>query len=178
VRALSPHIEAIPLSEFVESTAQAHRLSFAEKGVALDTKIEGDAVLTVDRQRMQQAIGNVLSNALRYTEAGGAVIITATNGGVSAAGTASVEIADSGTGVSAGELGSTFERFCRTDESRTRASGGSGLGLAVTRGIVVSHGGTIHAKLRQPHGLRVIIDLPQASAQTYEIQRILDRILT
>ncbi|MFP4376249.1 MAG: sensor histidine kinase [Spirochaetales bacterium] len=168
-RALSLSFEDTSISELVETSANAYRVAFAEKGVSLATRLELETTVHVDRQRMQQAIGNILSNALRYTGSGGNVTITtkwvtATGSTVRCASHASIELSDTGVGVSERELESIFERFYRTDESRARSSGGSGLGLAVAKGIVISHGGTIRATRRQPQGLCVIIDLPTTGA--------------
>ena len=94
----------------------------------------------LDRMRISQALGNVLNNAIRNTEAGGQVTITAQPAGD---GTLSVSVVDDGVGIDPADLPHIFERFYRTDQSRSRGIGGTGLGLAITRAIVEAHGGTI-----------------------------------
>ena len=96
----------------------------------------------LDRMRMSQALGNVLSNAVLYTEAGGNVVVRA---GLASDEAVIISITDDGIGIDAADLPHVFDRFYRTDQSRSRGIGGTGLGLAITRAIVEAHGGTIIA---------------------------------
>jgi signal transduction histidine kinase len=72
-----------------------------------------------------------------------------------------IDVADEGPGIPPGETGRVFERFYRTDASRSPREGGSGLGLAIARWIVDAHGGSIRAEQRDPHGCRIIVELPR-----------------
>ena len=94
----------------------------------------------LDRMRMSQALGNVISNALRSTESGGNIAINAVMEGADAL---AITIVDDGIGIDAADLPHVFDRFYRTDQSRSRTIEGTGLGLAITRAIVEAHGGTI-----------------------------------
>ncbi len=96
--------------------------------------------MDIDPVRMSQAVGNVLSNAIQHTEAGGNIVLGAAleNDEVLA-----ISIVDDGIGIQAADLPHIFDRFYRTDRSRSRGIGGTGLGLAITRAIVEAHGGTI-----------------------------------
>ena len=96
----------------------------------------------LDRMRMSQALGNVLSNAVLYTEAGGNVVVRA---GLASDEAVIISITDDGIGIDAADLPHVFDRFYRTGQSRSRGIGGTGLGLAITRAIVEAHGGTIIA---------------------------------
>lgn len=94
----------------------------------------------VDRMRMSQALGNLVSNALHSTEAGGSIAISA---GLQDDEALAISIADDGIGIDDADLPHLFDRFYRTDPSRTRGIVGSGLGLAIAKAIVEAHGGAI-----------------------------------
>ncbi len=96
--------------------------------------------LDLDRMRMSQALGNLLSNAVRCTEAGGSISITA---GLDGNKGLAISVVDDGIGIDPADIPHVFDRFYRTDQSRSRGIGGTGLGLAITRAIVEGHGGTI-----------------------------------
>ena len=96
--------------------------------------------MDLDRMRMSQAFGNVLSNAIHCTEAGGSIVLWA---GLEGDEALVISIIDDGIGIHAADLPHVFDRFYRTDQSRRRGIGGTGLGLAITRSIVEAHGGTI-----------------------------------
>ena len=114
--------------------------------------------LRVDRMRMSQALGNVVGNAIHCTEAGGRVALRA---GLEGGGELVISIVDDGIGIDAADLPHVFDRFYRTDQSRSRGIGGTGLGLAITRAIVEAHGGTITVTSDGPgQGAAVTIRLP------------------
>ena len=116
--------------------------------------------LDLDQMRMRQALGNVINNALQHTEAGGVVTVgcavsrepyaedrkegeTAVSTPHNTPHPLRITIADNGAGIDPAELPHIFNRFYRTDQSRTRRTGGMGLGLAIARTIIEAHGGTI-----------------------------------
>ncbi|MXX53123.1 MAG: cell wall metabolism sensor histidine kinase WalK, partial [Dehalococcoidia bacterium] len=118
----------------------------------------GELRLRLDLMRMSQALGNVVSNAIRCTEAGGSIVI---NARLESHEALAVSITDDGIGIDAADLPHVFERFYRTDESRSREIGGTGLGLAITRAIVEAHGGTVGVASDGPgQGATVTIRLP------------------
>ena len=90
--------------------------------------------------RMSQALGNAVSNAIRCTGAGGSIVISA---GRETDEALDVSITDDGIGIDAADLPHIFDRFYRTDQSRSRGIDGTGLGLAITKAIVEAHGGTV-----------------------------------
>ena len=96
----------------------------------------------LDRTRMSQALGNVLSNAVHYKEAGGNIVVRA---GLESDGALAIWVADDGIGIDALDLPHVFDRIYRADQSRSHGIGGVGLRLAITRSIVEAHGGTIIA---------------------------------
>ncbi|HUQ62865.1 MAG TPA: ATP-binding protein [Acidimicrobiales bacterium] len=124
-----------------------------EVAVAVDPRgMQADG----DPDRVHQVVANLLDNALRYTPPGGRVEVEArrVRGGVT------IEVCDEGPGISDEESSRVFERFYRVDAARTSEDGGAGLGLAIARWIVDLHGGQIHAERREPHGCRMVVELP------------------
>ena len=111
---------------------------FAEKRISLADDFQ-PAVVDGDRKRLEQIVVNLLSNALRYTDAGGRVRI----GVRRAAGDAILEVADTGIGIPAEDLSHVFTRFWRGEKSRSRAKGGAGIGLSIVQELVRAHGGRI-----------------------------------
>ena len=114
--------------------------------------------MELDRMRMSQALGNVVSNAISCTEAGGSVVLRAW---LECEEVLAISVIDDGIGIDAADLPHVFDRFYRTDESRDRRIGGTGLGLAITRAIVEAHGGTITVASDGPgQGVTVTLRLP------------------
>jgi two-component system sensor histidine kinase BaeS len=113
-------------------------------------------MMTGDAGRLQQVVTNLLENSLRYTDAGGHVVVALT----SAAGYAEITVEDSAPGVPSDVVGSIFERLYRVDAARTRERGGSGLGLAICKALVEAHGGTVGAAASVLGGLKVLVRLP------------------
>jgi signal transduction histidine kinase len=113
-----------------------------------------------DPARVHQVIANLLDNAVRHSPAGGTVELRATKdrAGVT------IEVSDEGPGIDEEERSKVFERFYRADSARSSKDGGAGLGLAIARWIVDLHGGDIRVETRQPHGCRMIVQLPAARA--------------
>ncbi len=107
---------------------------------------------------MAQVLGNLVSNALRHTPAGGAVTLSAR---VTAA-DVQLQVHDTGSGIAAGDLPHVFARFYRSDRARTN-NGESGLGLSIAKSIVEAHGGTIEASSAPGEGATFTVSLPAVS---------------
>jgi signal transduction histidine kinase len=123
--------------------------------------------MVVDSQRIMQVLRNLLENAIVHTGEGGTITVgveSLTAGSSSSPTPADnwimITVDDAGPGVPEEELDRIFERFHRVDRSRTRATGGSGLGLTISRHLVEAHGGSIHASNRRKGGTRFTIELP------------------
>jgi signal transduction histidine kinase len=151
----------------VRSAVARLEAQFAEKGLALAVDAPaGLPPVRADPDRTVQVLTNLLTNALRYTPDPGRVRITARPaGGAAGAAAPAVEfaVADSGIGVAPEHLPHLFERFYRADKSRSRAVGGSGVGLTVARALVQAMGGRIRAESAGPgRGSTFAFTLPTA----------------
>jgi PAS domain S-box-containing protein len=137
---LSLSFEPMDLNDAVRATLDSMRVTIATRKVNLDVQVS-DVPLPVmgDSVRLQQVVSNLLSNALKFTPASG-VVSVATG---SDSGTVYCEVRDSGEGISAEFLPHIFEKFRQADTGSARRFAGLGLGLAITRQLVESHGGTI-----------------------------------
>ncbi len=114
--------------------------------------------LKADPDRLKQVILNLVDNALRYTPPDGNVTLSALHD--PAAGMARIQVQDSGPGIPPGDIPHIFDRFYRGDPSRARASGNTGLGLAIARAIVQAHGGTIEVRSTPGSGACFTVILP------------------
>jgi signal transduction histidine kinase len=114
-------------------------------------------VLVADEDRLNEVLGNLLSNAFKFTSSGGTIRVEAARAGESVR----VEVEDSGVGIPADKLPHVFEKFYQIDNDAQPRSVGSGLGLAIAREIVEAHGGTIAADSRVGRGTRFTVLLPE-----------------
>ena len=144
--------------------AFAHRAE--QQGVSLTVQPNGAGgqhaatpPIAVDDIRMAQVLGNLLSNALRYTPPGGRIELSARPSGDGV----DLSVHDSGQGIAAADLPFVFNRFYRADKSRSD-EGESGLGLAIVKALVEAHGGSIEALSEPGHGTTMMIHLPAASS--------------
>ncbi len=129
----------------------------SQKNITLNTKIaSGLPEIEVDPERMKQVFGNILDNALRYTPENGSIALSAdvVDHNVE------MKVQDSGPGVAAEDLDQIFERFYRTESSRARDNGGSGLGFAIAKSIIEKHNGKIWAESKPGEGLTIIVQIP------------------
>jgi signal transduction histidine kinase len=114
-----------------------------EKQIALEAQIADDLpTVSVDPQRIEQVLLNLLDNACRYTPPGGKIVLSAYRED----GAVHVSVRDGGPGIAPEDLPHIFERFYRGDKSRARSSGGTGLGLSIAKALIEAHGGRIWAE--------------------------------
>lgn len=156
--AVSPERRRTDVVALVRGIVRNHEAQFLAAGVALRCPAEDAAPVevSVDPDRISQAVINLLANALKFTPAGGSVEVTA----AAAGGGAAISVHDTGIGIPAGDLAHVFERFYRADASRGRAGGGAGIGLTITRALVEAHGGTVSAESEPGKGSTFTISLP------------------
>ena len=154
------HRETVDLRAIVEETGETGELLAAEAGVNMEVATPADPVIVpVDASRIRQLILNLLTNAVKYTPAGGSVrlLLGPSNGRVT------LTVADSGVGIAPGDLPHIFDRFWRADSARTRTGerSGTGLGLAICKWIAEAHGGTIDVQSRPGRGTTFTVTLPR-----------------
>ncbi len=142
----APHLARIGARDLVSAAAEAFRTQVESRGIRLtvDAPPELPFVLA-DRAQIERVVSNLVSNALRHTEPGGRIHISA----VGRAGHVAVSVADSGHGIPPEYLPSIFEKFVRVPGA---PSGGAGLGLAISKSIVEAHGGQIVVQSTVGHG--------------------------
>jgi len=152
------HLEvaAVDLAEVARNVSQLGAAAAADAELRLDTDLHPAPVIG-DAARLRQVAVNLLSNAIRYTPAGGTVAVrTGTTDG-----SAFLEMLDSGPGLDLDEIPHLFERFYR---GRAAGADGSGIGLAVARELVLAHAGTVEAANRPEGGAAFRVELPMHAA--------------
>ncbi|MFC3232940.1 sensor histidine kinase [Streptomyces nitrosporeus] len=160
--ALRLHPGPVRIRELLAQVAAAHQARAEEAGVRLAVAGAPEGalppVLVADPVRLRQAVGNLVSNAVRHTPEGGRVTLRARAAGE----TVVVEVADTGSGIAPEDLPHVFDRFWRAEKSRNRRTGGSGLGLAIVRKLVEAHGGTTGVASTVGEGSVFTLRLPAA----------------
>ncbi len=187
--ALRLHPEPVEVRELLGQVAAAHQARAEHAGVtlAVATTAPAPSALSADPVRLRQAVGNLVSNAVRHTPEGGRVTlrayVSAPNTSAPRAtephatepyasepyasaqsdGTVVIEVTDTGSGIPTEDLPHVFDRFWRAEKSRSRRTGGSGLGLAIVRKLVEAHGGTVEAASTEGEGSTFVLLLPGAT---------------
>jgi two-component system sensor histidine kinase BaeS len=152
------HRETIRPGDIIEQVVTAHRGRAEAEGVTLTARIDGDPELFADPVRLHQAVGNLVSNAVRHTPSGGSVTAHVYRSDDEIV----IEVADTGSGIAAEDLPKVFDRFWRAEKSRNRRTGGSGLGLAIVRQLAQAHGGTVSVASEPGAGAVFTLRLPVA----------------
>lgn len=158
---LKLHMEIASLEDLVSDALESMAPQAQIKGVQLQGQVEGvPRRVPLDAPRMQRVIYNLIQNAIRHTPSDGTVTLTVRGEPDCIA----LVVADTGEGISQTDLPNIFDRFYRGERARTRAShsaaSGAGLGLAIAKGIVEAHGGTITAMSEQGKGAKFHMILP------------------
>ena len=147
--------QLLDLRELVHERVVVHRDDFQAAGIELVERL-ADGHTYGDRGRIVEIVDNLLSNALRYTDAGGTVTLELREEG----GEVLLDVSDTGIGIREEDLAYIFERFWRAEPSRARRTGGAGIGLAIVRELVRAHGGRIDVESRPGKGSRFRVALP------------------
>jgi heavy metal sensor kinase len=146
------------LGELAVSTVDQMKLLAEEKLLSMQCHAARGVYIEADQARLKQVIVNLIDNAIKYTPPGGRINIDVGANQHSA----TVEVSDSGVGISAEVLPHVFERFYRADKARSRDSGGAGLGLAIVKAICTALGAEIRITSTEGLGSRFIVSLPLA----------------
>jgi two-component system sensor histidine kinase BaeS len=158
VGALTYRKSECDLNELLDSCAAMFQERCNARHLRLELELPTPPLrVEADPKRLQQLFGNLLENAVRYTDEGGVLRIRAASDGDDVR----IDFLDSGPGVDADQLPRLFERFYRGETSRNRASGGAGLGLAICHSIALAHGGSLSADHSPLGGLWLTLRLPR-----------------
>jgi signal transduction histidine kinase len=141
-RQLPLTIEAIDVSTLVNDVIEQFRSQATSRTLSISSNLSSGVTVHADRDRLAQVLGNYLSNAIRYSPDGAAIVVSAHR----AEGEVIVAVGDHGPGLTPEQRDHVFERFYRIDPSRSRALGGSGIGLAIVRALVDAMGGRAWAE--------------------------------
>jgi len=156
-------LSSVAACDLLDSACKRMRLQAERAGLSLRVECADDLPkVSIDPQRLEQVLVNLIHNAVKFTRPGGEVILIADIVPAAEAGGGAVRFAvkDTGMGIPADDVPRIFERFYRVDKSR--AGGGTGLGLSISRHLIESHGGQIWAESREGEGSTFYFTLPNA----------------
>jgi signal transduction histidine kinase len=149
------HVSHVDLAGLAREVSDLYEDTAEEAGVGLQVNVPADLTVPADRDRLRQALGNLVDNAIKYTPRGGRVELNAR----AETGAILLAVTDTGAGISEPDLPRIFDRLYRGDQSR--ATRGLGLGLSLVRAYVEAQGGTIAVDSRPGHGSTFTIRLPR-----------------
>lgn len=145
----------VVFQKLIEQVLDLFQPQFMAKEITVNTRLARRDVMSVDPDKLAQAVRNVLQNAWQYTPCGGEVTLTVRHeeGGVT------LSVVNTGEGISQADLPFIFERFYRGEKSRSRERGGAGIGLAIVKELIEAHGGSVGAE-STPGTTRIWLTLP------------------
>lgn len=146
----------VNLGSIVSDAVESFAMSATNREIAVHLKPAKGPVVNAEPVKIARVVNNLVDNALHYAPSGTTIDVTVDTAGNDAI----VEVRDRGEGIESADLPFVFDRFFRGEKSRSRQFGGAGLGLAIARGIVEAHGGTIAAKNADDGGARFIFTIP------------------
>lgn len=144
------------MCDILQNAMQVCHVALDEKKIAIETSCTDSFKVTVDPTLLEQAIVNLLDNAVKYSDDGGTIRLTASK----EKGFVVISVQDHGCGISKKHLPRLFERFYRVDKARSRQLGGTGLGLAIVKHIAQAHGGEVFVESTPGKGSTFSIRLP------------------
>lgn len=154
---LKLELEQGSMADLISDTLERFSAQARQQGIALEGSVApGADTVRMDIQRIGRVLSNLVTNALRHTPPNGRITLTSALQG----GALLVRVQDTGEGIRPEDLPFVFERFYRGEKSRSRSTGGAGLGLAIARGIVEAHGGSIDIESQPGEGTMVWFTIP------------------
>ena len=150
-------LSTVDIAQIVRDAAGDHAAIDPQHPIRVDSP--DSVILEADQERLTQVITSLLSNVRVHTPEGTATDVIVRPG----AGVVSIDVTDDGPGIPEGALDHVFDRFYRADPSRSRSSGGAGLGLAIVQAIVEAHGGKVTVAREETGGTRIAIELPEVA---------------
>ncbi|QWG78371.1 MULTISPECIES: sensor histidine kinase [Bacillus cereus group] len=148
--------QKVILKPFLERMVEKTKTTLKNKQMQLHVHCKDDLEVCIDERRMEQVMLNLLHNAYQHSPENTSIIIRV----LTSANTFTISVQDEGEGIPKEDIPHVFDRFYRVDKSRTRATGGKGIGLAVAKEIVELHNGSIEVKSELEVGTEFIIELP------------------
>lgn len=153
----------VDLNSVIEEAIERSQPLAIKNNVSLQIVASGsDSTISGDRFQILSAIGNLVDNAIKYSEENGEVTISVRDAGDSV----SIDVVDRGIGIPLASIDRIFERFYRVDRARSRDTGGTGLGLAIVRHVVTNHGGEVNVRSREGEGSTFSLSLPRQQASS------------
>ena len=154
------NLEQARIEDALQQAQEAFKAQADAKGIMLTSSIQEHLpTVNIDRVRIRQVMSNLLDNAVRHTDEGGRIIISAN---LTKDNHIEVTVEDKGEGIPAEDLPYVFDRMYRVDPSRTRSTGGAGLGLTIAKSLVQAHGGAIRVESLLGKGSKFTFTLPVA----------------
>jgi two-component system phosphate regulon sensor histidine kinase PhoR len=147
-----------PVRRIIEAAIAAYETRARERHIQVLLQCRGEIIVKANSRLLEQAIGNLLDNAIKYSEQRGTVKIEVTQN----EGEVAIKVSDHGSGIAPEHLPRLFERFYRVDKGRSRELGGTGLGLAIVKHIIQAHGGDVTVESTPGKGSTFTIHLPRA----------------
>lgn len=160
VGGMTLHYEPVNLYQLTEETIELYAFFAEERSVTMTNSVDPLLTVDADRTRLRQALGNLIDNALKYSDPGGDVIVTGTADGTHA----KLSVEDHGCGIAGEHIGRIWDRLYRVESSR--GTPGLGLGLSMVRAIAEAHGGTIDVQSRPGEGSLFTLRLPAHPADS------------
>ncbi|MBK8230701.1 MAG: PAS domain-containing protein [Candidatus Eisenbacteria bacterium] len=157
--------EDVPAAEVLEAAVLPFRARAAEKEMRITVEVAADLVLRANPRLIEQAVANLVDNAIKYSEPGTAVAVR----GSIREREAVLEVEDQGSGIESQHLERLFERFYRVDKGRSRRLGGTGLGLAIVKHIAQAHGGGVSVDSSLGRGSTFRIHLPLRDSRSSDL---------
>jgi signal transduction histidine kinase len=146
----------VDVADLARSAVEAQRPAAEEKGVTVEVVTDHPPIVRADRIRLTQVLDNLVSNAVKFTDEGGSVLVHLGENGKGV----ELVVSDTGIGIPADEQGQLFSRFFRASTATQHAIPGTGLGLSISRALVEQHGGTISVESTVGKGTRVTVSIP------------------
>ncbi|MFZ5974894.1 MAG: sensor histidine kinase, partial [Bacillota bacterium] len=150
------HTSILRLDELAAGVVNRMQLLARRRNVILSFEANGEATVRADELKIQQALTNLIDNAIKYTPEGGNVDVLV----VRRENRALVCVTDTGIGIPEEDIKHIVERFYRVEKARSRSTGGTGLGLSIVQRIIKMHNGTLEIQSKEGEGTSVVFELP------------------
>ncbi|MFM8522240.1 MAG: sensor histidine kinase, partial [Acidimicrobiaceae bacterium] len=154
----------VDLGSVLVEVVSTNQHSAKRQGLGLSLTGSAELLVRGDRAQLVSVFSNLVDNAIKYSEAGGVVLVEGMTHGDEVV----VTVTDHGIGIAEHDQKRIFERFYRVDKARSRATGGTGLGLSIVRHIVLEHGGSIDVRSEEGIGSTFMVRLPRVKRQINE----------